>query len=159
MIRHMDALRFNEGKPEVHYILFYRKFVEALAKVQEQGALKYGYANWMSGGKPDTEYLDSGMRHLLAFFEGEMYDDDLGTLHLAQACWNFINLLEQNYGDMPVLNPEFDQSAFISRWRNMPKQGAPLNVRERTLNASQENDVPAVRVGVQRQDNQLQFEH
>lgn len=133
----MPALRFNKGKNQVHYILFYKRFIEALARVQEQGGLKYGYANWASGGKPDTEYLDAGMRHLLAFFDGEMYDEDTGTMHLAQACWNFINLLEQNYGDWPVLDPEFDQQAFIDRWADLPKAGTSLNVMDR-VNESEE---------------------
>jgi hypothetical protein len=126
-----EALRFNEGKPEVHYILFYEKFAEALAKIQEQGALKYGYANWMAGGKPDTEYLNSGLRHLFAFFNGEMYDEDLGTLHLAQACWNFINLLELNYAEFPVLDPDFNQEEFVRRWEDRPKAGHSLNVKDR----------------------------
>ncbi len=55
---HPAALRFNEGKPELHYILYYARFLEALAAVQMQGAHKYGYGNWDFGGKPDQEYLD-----------------------------------------------------------------------------------------------------
>ncbi len=136
-----EALRFNQGKDEVHYILFYEAFIKAMAKVQEQGAVKYGYANWMSGGKPDTEYLDSGMRHLLAFFRGEMYDKDLGTLHLAQACWNFINLLEQNYSDFPVLDPDFDQESFVARWKDRPKAGHSLNVRDRTADQKEDGSL------------------
>lgn len=127
-----QALRFNTGKPQAHYILFYKKFIEALAAVQEQGAIKYGYANWAIGGKEDVEYLDAGMRHLLAFFEGEMYDEDLGTQHLAQACWNFMNLIEQNYDDWPAISPDFDQEAFVERWKDFPKQGVSYNVMERT---------------------------
>ena len=128
------SLRFNEGKSEVHYMLFYKKFAEALAKIQSQGAIKYGYANWMSGGKPDTEYLNSGMRHLLDFFSGNMYDEDLGTLHLAQACWNFINLLELNYSEWDILDPNFDQEAFEEKWKNAPKRSESPNVMERAAN-------------------------
>ena len=124
------ALRFNTGKPEVHYILFYKKFIEALATVQSQGAIKYGYANWAAGGKNDTEYLDSGMRHLLAFFSGEMYDEDTGSLHLAQVCWNFMNAIEQNYADWPNLDPDFDQETFIERWKDALKQGTSRNVMD-----------------------------
>jgi hypothetical protein len=135
----MEALRFNSGKPQAHYILFYKHFIEALAKVQEHGAIKYGYANWAAGGKPDTEYLDAGMRHLLAFFEGEMYDKDLGVLHLAQMCWNFMNLLEQNYNDWPVLNPDFDFEGFVERWKDAPKQGTSLKVMERVGELNEED--------------------
>ena len=130
------ALRFNSGKPEVHYILFYKKFLEAFASVQSQGALKYGYGNWMYGGKPDSEYFDAGMRHLITHFlatkgladpdTGELcsyYDKDMGVLHIAQAIWNFMQLIELNL-DMPVMNPEFDQNEFVERWKSQPKNEA-----------------------------------
>ena len=116
------ALRFNSGKPELHYILFYPRFLEALASVQEQGAFKYGYANWSLGGKPDQEYLDAALRHLIAHFSGEVYDEDIGTLHLAQCIWNLMNLLEQNLKELPLFDPDFDQEAFIKRWEDAPKQ-------------------------------------
>lgn len=116
------ALRFNKGKPELHYILFYPRFLHALASVQEQGAHKYGYANWAFGGKPDQEYLDAALRHLIAHFNGELYDDDIGTLHLAQCVWNLMNLLEQNMINVPLFDPDFDQQAFIDKWADAPKQ-------------------------------------
>lgn len=131
-----ESLRFNEGKPEVHYILFYRKFLEALSFVQSQGAIKYGYGNWTGGGKPDSEYFDAGMRHLLIHFAAckkivdpatgdptSYYDEDLGVLHIAQAIWNFMQLVELNL-DIPLFNPEFDQEDFINRWSDFPKFNA-----------------------------------
>ncbi len=120
-----QALRFNSGKPQFHYILFYPVFLEAFAKVQEHGADKYGYGNWTHGGKPDQEYLDATLRHLFAHFAGEVYDPDLGTLHLAQAAWNIMNLIEQNMTDVPVLDPNFDKDAFIKRWADLPKNPLP----------------------------------
>lgn len=115
------ALRFNEGKPQLHYILFYRKFLESFSKVLEQGAHKYGYGNFTLGGKPDQEYLDSAMRHLVSHFSGELYDEDMGTLHLAHCIWNLITLLEYNMSDTPSINPKFDQQEFLDRWADMPK--------------------------------------
>ncbi len=130
------ALRFNEGKSEIHYILFYKRVLEAFAKVQSQGAVKYGYGNWMQGGKPDAEYWDAGMRHMIQHFAatkglidpktGEptsFYDKDIGVLVIAQAIWNFFQLIELNL-DMDIFDPEFDQDGFVERWKDYPKENA-----------------------------------
>jgi hypothetical protein len=119
------ALRFNSGKPPLHYILYYPRFIEAISRVQEQGAHKYGYGNWRRGGKPSQEYWDSGLRHLMDAFWGDHYDEDLGTRTLAMAIWNFIQILELN-DDLPAMNPDFDQDAFIKRWENHPKNELPM---------------------------------
>jgi hypothetical protein len=116
------ALRFNTGKPEVHYILFYPEFLAALAEVQAQGGRKYGYGNWTAGGKPNSEYYDAAIRHLLSHFNGEIYDDDLGTRHLVQAIWNLMQVLEQNGDGGPHIDPEFDQAAFEEKWASFPKK-------------------------------------
>jgi hypothetical protein len=114
------ALRDNGGKPEMHYILFYPKFLKALAAVQSQGEVKYGYGNWMAGGKPNSEYYDAGLRHLLDHFDGEDYDKD-GFRHIAAAIWNFMQIVELNSPDIPAIDPDFDQEAFVERWANSPK--------------------------------------
>jgi len=119
------ALRFNEGKAQVHYLLLYKYFAEAFAKVQEHGAIKYGYGNWRSGGKPDREYLDSALRHILAHMDGELYDQDCGTLHMAHACWNLINLMQQNMNGVPLVSPEFNLEEFTERWKDLPKRDNP----------------------------------
>lgn len=116
------ALRFNKGEPELHYALFYPHLLEALAKVQSQGGVKYGYANWVSGGKPDAEYYDAAMRHLVSHFNGRVYDKDLGTLAIVQCIWNLMNLVEQNMSDYPVFDENFDQEAFVKKWKDHPKK-------------------------------------
>jgi hypothetical protein len=137
----MPSLRFNDDKAHVHYMLFYRYFAEAFAKVQEQGAIKYGYGNWRSGGKPDQEYLDSALRHILAHMDGELYDEDCGTLHMAHACWNLINLMEQNMKGVPVIRDDFDQEGFTAKWKDLPKQDNPTyNWNEIRSNASEAAD-------------------
>jgi hypothetical protein len=112
----VSALRYNEGKPELSYILSMPRMLEALAKVFSQGAIKYERDNWQRGGKPDTEYKDSLLRHLLAMEKGEMYDHDTGCLHAAHAIWNLGALIELNYGGVPALDPGFDQQAFIDKY-------------------------------------------
>lgn len=119
------ALRFNSGKPELHYILYYPKFVEALALVHMQGAEKYGYGNWRLGGKPSQEYWDSAMRHIFDAFQGKVYDEDTGCLTLAHAIWNLIQIIEQNM-ENPLFDGDFDQESFIERWKDFPKNSVPL---------------------------------
>ena len=124
------ALRFNEGKPQLHYILYYPRFLEALAWVQERGEDKYGYGNWMFGGKPDREYYDSNLRHLGDHFNGDIYDNDSGASVLIQAIWNLMNLFEQNT-DFPVSDPDFDLEAYQEKWKDYPKQETTrLSIRD-----------------------------
>ncbi len=59
-----------------------------VAKVYEAGAKKYTARNW-EAGIPLSSFLDSGLRHAFKYLMG-MRDEP----HLAQACWNFLCLLE-----------------------------------------------------------------
>lgn len=113
------ASRYNEGKPQLSYLLDFDRALDALVKVCEQGAIKYEELNWKKGGKPDREYIDSCLRHVKAYQNGEVYDKDMGTIHIANAAWNLLAMLELNVCSQPeiqVLNPEFDQQTFVNRY-------------------------------------------
>jgi hypothetical protein len=110
------AMRYNEGKPQLGYLLHYPHALEALVKVLEQGAVKYEALNWKKGNKPDSEYLDACMRHLFKHLTEGPHDADIGVMHLAQAVWNLLTLIELNMQDVPTLNPDFDQDEFVSRY-------------------------------------------
>lgn len=130
----MAALRDNAGKPQLSFVLGFRKALGALARVFEQGAIKYERDNWRKGGKPDQEYLDSAMRHLAALGSGELYDPDTGCLHAAHVMWNMGALLELNtLSDYdagnglgrpayPDLDPSFDQAAFEAKYRRETRE-------------------------------------
>ncbi len=108
-----EALRYNQGKPDLSYTLDLPAALGALARVFEQGAIKYEDGNWKLGGKPDREYLASALRHLAKHKGGELYDPETGCLHAAHALWNIAVLLELNVtADVPALDPDFDQAAF-----------------------------------------------
>ena len=116
-----EALRDNNGKPELSQILFFDTALDHLAMVMSQGRYKYkdsepGVPNWTVGGKPDEEYLDSAIRHLRALIKGEFYDADLGTAHAAHIVWNLLALLANNYPEAPTLDPEFDLEAFAEKY-------------------------------------------
>ena len=124
----MAALRYNQGKPQLSFVLGFRKALGALARVFEQGAIKYERDNWKKGGKPDAEYIDSALRHMAALADGELYDPDTGCLHAAHVMWNMGALLELNVlapyesaGGLgrpahPDPDPGFDQAAFEARY-------------------------------------------
>lgn len=55
--------------------------------------------NWTLGGKPDAEYLDAIERHLGKHVRGELYAEDMGTLHLIAIAWNALACVANNYSD------------------------------------------------------------
>lgn len=113
------AMRFNEGKPPVSYVLHFPNSLEFLARVLEQGAKKYNHLNFKLGGKPNQEYLDSAIRHLLAWVNGETFDEDMGTNHLGNVLFNVLMLIE-NQDRYAAMNPAFDQEQFEQRWDYKP---------------------------------------
>ncbi|RME11185.1 MAG: hypothetical protein D6816_02450 [Bacteroidetes bacterium] len=91
----------------------------------QQGAIKYGERNWLLGNNGDHTYLASCLRHIYAFCEGEYYDPDLGTPHLANAAWNLMAIIENNYKDYPFLSPQFNQEEFEKQYKDTPKKPNP----------------------------------
>lgn len=95
------AKRFNQGKPQLSFL---RKFGTAnieLAKVFEMGAAKYGRDNWLIGFSTAT-LMDCIDRHLQAYANGEIVDEESGLHPLAHAAWNIMALLKQElegYGE------------------------------------------------------------
>lgn len=91
------ALRYNEGKVQYSYLLELPKSLGELCRVFEMGAKKYARGNWQKGGKPDEEYLDSAMRHMMDYKSGKTLDPEGQTHHLAHAVWNLLVLVELNH--------------------------------------------------------------
>jgi len=96
MIHRRKALRHNEGKREMAYVLDFPKAMDELCKVMEYGAAKYEKDNWKKGGKPDDEYLSACMRHLYQHRNGNSVDPESDCRHIAHAAWNLLALLELN---------------------------------------------------------------
>lgn len=55
-----------------------------LAKHFENGAVKYGEHNWQKG-IPIHSYIDSSIRHLMNYLDGQVDED-----HLCAAAWNLV---------------------------------------------------------------------
>jgi hypothetical protein len=86
------SLNHNEGKPRPSLILKdMKKSFEALMEVREFGCKKYDRMNWSvsKGTEHSKEFLDenidSMLRHIMAYMEGESIDNESGCHHLAQA--------------------------------------------------------------------------
>jgi hypothetical protein len=90
----MPADRFNEGKPELSYILDAPLAMQGLANRFSLGAKKYARNNW-KGGFEDSSLIDSLLRHLTAYQNGEVVDEADGGYHVDAIVWNAVVLSEQ----------------------------------------------------------------
>lgn len=96
----MLGTRNNQGKNKWSLICW--PTLIPLVKVLEFGALKYEKDNWKKG-LPVTEIMESCLRHLFAFMEGEDTDTESGESHLGHA---MCNLMFATY--MLMFKPELD---------------------------------------------------
>lgn len=96
--------RFGTGKkPPLSYILEFDQAIDLIAYAMEKGAEKYSRLNWKNGG-PNTELsilLDSVLRHLKARLNGEVFDKDSGSDHLANAACGLLFALFY-HGQNPI---------------------------------------------------------
>lgn len=88
-----QALRYNKDKPRFTLLLEAPHALEGVVRVLERGAEKYVRGNWQIG-LPFTETIDSAMRHLIAFVNGEDNDPESGLPHLDHALCNIVFLAE-----------------------------------------------------------------
>lgn len=72
--------RDNKGKIELSYNLYGKEANEEEAKVWMFGGNKYGRASWLKGYKYSI-VMDSLMRHLTKFANGEDIDEESGLRH------------------------------------------------------------------------------
>jgi hypothetical protein len=83
------AKRFNSGKVPMHYVPL--DMLQGLARVLEDGAVKYGNDNWRLGA-PATEQIDSLLRHLSKLQSGEVLDEESTLPHVDHMIFNCISL-------------------------------------------------------------------
>lgn len=102
VLKTSQAMRFNEGKPELSYLLTFGDALREFAKVCAYGAAKYERANYTKGA-PLSQSMDCLLRHLLKWNEGEDRDPESGQLHLAHVVWNALRLCQE-----AIVRPDLD---------------------------------------------------
>lgn len=101
-----QAKRDNKGKPKLSMLP--KEPLVQITRVLEFGEAKYDRNNWRKG-LPYTSVIDSALRHLHSFLEGEDTDHESGISHIAHAATNMVFLL-QYLKD----HPEMDDRALKS---------------------------------------------
>lgn len=84
-----EGLRYDEGKPPMD--LLPPDALISLAQVYAFGAKKYAPHSWAKGMRWGRVF-GSLMRHLLAFWSGEDFDEESGLPHVDHIAWNAITL-------------------------------------------------------------------
>lgn len=94
--------------------------MDKLAKLLEKGALKYEARNWELG-LPLHTFVDSGMRHMRMFLEGDLSED-----HAVAWLWNAMALVHTlEMIDRGLLPPELDDLGRDVYWRT-PLEAEPI---------------------------------
>lgn len=94
--------KYDGGK--LRYDLIPVLALEETAKVVTKGAEKYDDENWKLVPEGRRRYLSAAMRHIQQWRKGEIYDDEMGTHHIANAISNLMFILEkelQGWEDVP----------------------------------------------------------
>lgn len=81
------SLRYNKGKRQLSYLLDAIPALDGMVKVMEFGAEKYDRNNWQKGFVKE-ELIDSLLRHLAAFYQGEDIDPESGRPHVDHVLCN-----------------------------------------------------------------------
>lgn len=67
------------------YSLLPNGAVNSVVDVLEFGSKKYADNNWQKVPSANTRYYDAALRHIDAWFSGELKDSETGLPHLAHA--------------------------------------------------------------------------
>jgi hypothetical protein len=83
-----EGLKFDNKKPPMELLPF--SSLEEVAKVLEAGAIKYKERGNWAKGLQISRLISASIRHIGQYNEGEDYDKETNTLHLANAACNLL---------------------------------------------------------------------
>jgi hypothetical protein len=88
-----DGCGDDKSEMKLRYDLIPYSCIQELAKVYTYGAKKYSDNTWQKVEDFDNRYWSALQRHLVAWREGEVCDQESGLRHLSHALWNVVALL------------------------------------------------------------------
>ena len=97
----MEGKKNDQGKPR--WDLIHPLGMTEYIKVMTFGAQKYADDNWRTVEGARRRYFASAMRHLIAWWSGEQYDQESGLHHLAHAICSIAILMEPELEDPNVV--------------------------------------------------------
>lgn len=107
MKKEKHAKHFDTGKPKISLIPYIA--LEEAAKAFGYGETKYGKYNFKKG-MYYSKLVDSALRHILKFKEGEDFDEESKTVtHIGHAIANLAMLLDV-YKRKPELDDRYKSS-------------------------------------------------
>lgn len=80
-----DGQGRKDDNSKLRYSLLPVGTVNQVVQVLEFGSKKYADNNWQKVENARTRYYDAAMRHMDAWFNGDLKDDETGLHHLAHA--------------------------------------------------------------------------
>src|SRR5690554_2986356 len=88
-----DFKKYDEDKPALHLIPC--RAEEQVGRVCTYGAQKYGADNWEKGDEAARDrFVGGALRHINAFRQGKVLDEESGIHHLAHAAAAIMFALE-----------------------------------------------------------------
>jgi hypothetical protein len=78
-----DGIKYDTDKRR--WSLVPKSVLNEVIDVLEYGSKKYSDNNWMQVPDAKTRYYDAAMRHMDAWWQGEINDPETGKSHLAHA--------------------------------------------------------------------------
>lgn len=102
-----EALRYNTGKPDLHYLHAWYNALCEVCNVCTKGAEKYARGNYLKG-QSMSQLLACAERHIFKYGSPKHsdYDEESGKHHLAHAIWNLLQALENDLD--PEMKARFD---------------------------------------------------
>ena len=116
--------RIGKGR----YDLIPPSAMRRIAKHYENGAAKYGDRNWEKG-QPISRYIDSSLRHIYCYLEGEQQED-----HVAAAIWNLMAIIHTTEkveaGTLPAALDDLNAKEEVPAGRPVPLEAADDAVKQ-----------------------------
>lgn len=120
-----QAKRYNQDKPDLHYLDPWFDALCEVARVCMKGAEKYERGNYLQG-QPYSQLIGCAYRHQGKFgdFRRPDIDPETGRHHIAHAIWNLLQLLQHEVGSEPLTAGGWDDRLKPPGWeRNASTHG------------------------------------